>query len=157
VSGSTRRPTAITLTHDGRTLPYRVFEQQPHVVAGAVVENKRLGAALEVIQVAQDKRDEERLASKKLTLRQKQLIREARAAADRPRQPLLSVAPPRPSPAVVMAKYGIRGTKRDGFYLYEKRYSPALLPGSSCALWASSTRRWHPPGPGEATPRSLRD
>src|ERR1022692_3200388 len=34
----------------GRTLPYSIFDKNPHVAAGAIVENKRLGAVLAVIQ-----------------------------------------------------------------------------------------------------------
>jgi hypothetical protein len=62
----------------GRTLPYSIFDKNPHVAAGAIVENKRLGAVLAVIQAAQDERDRTRLASKKLTIRQKERIRAAR-------------------------------------------------------------------------------
>jgi hypothetical protein len=49
----------------GRTLPFSIFDKNPHVAAGAIVENKRLGAVLAVIQAAQDERDRTRLASKK--------------------------------------------------------------------------------------------
>ena len=72
----------------GRTLPYSIFDQNPHVAAGAIVENKRLGAALAVIQAAQEGRDQVRLASKKLTLRQKDRIR---AAGEACRTPTLSI------------------------------------------------------------------
>jgi hypothetical protein len=71
----------------GRTLPFSVFDQNPHVAAGAIVENKRLGAMLAVIQAAQDGRDQVRLASKKLTIRQKDRIR---AAGEACRTPTLS-------------------------------------------------------------------
>src|SRR5664279_2006656 len=55
-----------------------IFDQNPHVTQGAVVENKRLGAALAIIQAAQSERDRIRLDSKKLTIRQKDRIRTAR-------------------------------------------------------------------------------
>ena len=63
---------------EGRSLPYSIFDQNPNVTQGAVVENKRLGAALAVIQAAQSERDRIRLDSKKLTIRQKDRIRAAR-------------------------------------------------------------------------------
>jgi hypothetical protein len=62
---------------EGRSLPYSIFDQNPHVTQGAIVENKRLGAALAVIQAAQSERDRIRLDSKKLTIRQKDRIRAA--------------------------------------------------------------------------------
>ncbi len=65
----------------GQTLPYSIFDQNPHVAAGAIVENKRLGAVLAVIQTAQDERDRTRLASRKLTIRQKDRIRAASKAS----------------------------------------------------------------------------
>jgi len=66
----------------GRTIPYSIFDKNPHVAAGAIVENKRLGAVLAVIQAAQDERDRTRLASKKLTLRQKERILAVRQPPD---------------------------------------------------------------------------
>jgi hypothetical protein len=68
----------------GSPLPYSIFEQHPHVTQGAIVENKRLGAALTVIQTAQTERDRIRLASKKLTIRQKDRIRAASKASGAP-------------------------------------------------------------------------
>jgi hypothetical protein len=47
----------------GRTLPYSLFDQNPVVSQGAVVENKRLGAVLSVIQVSQAKRDRKRMGA----------------------------------------------------------------------------------------------
>ena len=61
------------------------LDKNPYVAAGAIVENKRLGAVLAVIQAAQDQRDQTRLASKKLTIRQKDRIRAAGQA-----RPILS-------------------------------------------------------------------
>lgn len=63
----------------GTLLPYSVLDKQPLVSPGEVVENKRLGAVLTLIQTGQQERDRRRLASKKLTLRQKDRIREARS------------------------------------------------------------------------------
>ena len=54
------------------------------MVPGEVVENKRLAAILSLIQAGQEERDERRLASKKLTIRQKDRIREAGAAKSTP-------------------------------------------------------------------------
>jgi transposase len=61
----------------GSPLPYSIFDQHPHVTQSAIVENKRLGAVLAVIQAAQIERDRKRLTSKKLTIRQKDRIRAA--------------------------------------------------------------------------------
>jgi len=66
---------------DGRQLPYSVFENNPVVSQGAIVENKRLGAVLSVIQGAQTERDRARLAGKKRTKREKARIVKARATA----------------------------------------------------------------------------
>jgi len=51
------------------------------------VENKRLGAVLSVIQASQAERDKVRLASKKLTLREKERIEAAQIAGDFPHHP----------------------------------------------------------------------
>jgi hypothetical protein len=51
----------VELQHQGRKLPYSVFEKNPCVPQGVVVENKRLGAALAVIQAAQAERDRAKL------------------------------------------------------------------------------------------------
>jgi hypothetical protein len=59
---------------EDRVLPYRRFDQDRCVDQGAVVENKRLGAVLSVIQASQVARDTTRLASKKVTLREKERI-----------------------------------------------------------------------------------
>jgi hypothetical protein len=63
---------------DGRKLPYSALDQHPHVEPGEVVENKRLGAVLATIQLAQAQRDVVRLASPRMTLRQKERIRASR-------------------------------------------------------------------------------
>jgi hypothetical protein len=77
----------IEIFHAGELLLCRVFfDQDPHVSQGAIVANKRLGAVLTQIQADQRERDRQRLASPKLTLRQKERIRaaQARAAAAAP-------------------------------------------------------------------------
>ena len=60
----------------GRSLPFSLFDKNPCVTQGDIVGNKRLGHVLSMIQYAQKKRDDLRLASKKLTLREKDLIRD---------------------------------------------------------------------------------
>jgi hypothetical protein len=55
---------------------------QRRVNQGDVVSNKRLGDVLSKIQANQRKRDEEHLDSPRVTLRQKERIRAARALAD---------------------------------------------------------------------------
>ncbi|MEO5767985.1 MAG: hypothetical protein ABIS92_06505 [Polyangia bacterium] len=48
----------------GLKLPYSMIDKQPHVSAGVVVENKRLGAVLATILAKQTERDAARLASR---------------------------------------------------------------------------------------------
>jgi hypothetical protein len=74
----------IELRHEGRSLPFRAFEAQRRVTQGNIVSHKRLGDVLSKIQAKQRKRDQELLASPRVTLRQKQRIRKARAQADAP-------------------------------------------------------------------------
>lgn len=69
---------------NGQTLPFTVFDKNPQVTQGAVVESKRLDAVLAFIQAGQAQRDLERLASKKLTWRQKERIRAAKIRAGAP-------------------------------------------------------------------------
>jgi transposase len=80
----------------GRCLPYSVLDKQPLVAPGEVIENKRLGAVLSLIQAGQEERDKRRLSSKKLTLRQKERLRETRAKAGRLPQAPLASSPPAP-------------------------------------------------------------
>src|SRR4051812_25031987 len=65
----------------GHLLPYSPFDKNRCVNQGAVVENKRLGAVLSVIQASQAERDKARLASKKLTIREKERIEAAQITA----------------------------------------------------------------------------
>ena len=74
----------VEIRHGGRALPFTVFDKNPTVRQGDVVENKRLGAVLSVIQGAQAVRDEARLASPKLTVREKRRIEPAPAEAPMP-------------------------------------------------------------------------
>ncbi len=66
---------------EGQLLPCSPFDKNRCVNQGAVVENKRLGAVLSVIQASQLERDNARLASKKITLREKERIQAARLAS----------------------------------------------------------------------------
>jgi hypothetical protein len=74
----------VVIRFEGKTLPYDVLDKQPLVDAGALVEHKRLGAVLSIIQATQAERDEQRLASKKMTLREKARLRESRDLASAP-------------------------------------------------------------------------
>jgi hypothetical protein len=75
----------VEILHAGKPLPCRVFfDKDPQISQGAIVANKRLGAVLTQIQAEQRERDRQRLASPKLTLRQKQRIRATQARADAP-------------------------------------------------------------------------
>jgi hypothetical protein len=71
----------IELHCQGRKLPYSVFDNDQVVSQGAIVENKRLGAVLSLIQVGQADRDRERLAKKGPTLREKARVVAKRAAS----------------------------------------------------------------------------
>lgn len=73
----------IEIRHDGVLLASRpFFDKKPMVRQADIVENKRLAHVLTLIQADQRKRDNERLASRNLTLRQKERLRAARQAAD---------------------------------------------------------------------------
>lgn len=74
----------VELHYQGRKLPFTVFDKNPCVPQGAVVEHKRLGAALAHIQAAQAERDRAKLASRWLTLREKERIRAGRLRAGAP-------------------------------------------------------------------------
>ncbi len=72
----------IEISHAGQPLPCRVFaDPEPCVRQADIVANKRLGAVLAQIQRDQQERDRQRLASRNLTLRQKERIRAAQARA----------------------------------------------------------------------------
>jgi hypothetical protein len=74
----------VELHCEGRVLPYSIFDKNPIVSQGAIVENKRLGAVLAAIQVQQVQRDHALLASRKLSLRKKERLRQARERAEVP-------------------------------------------------------------------------
>jgi len=74
----------VELHCEGRVLPYSIFDKNPIVSQGAIVENKRLGAVLAAIQVQQVQRDHARLASRKLSLREKERLRQARGRVEVP-------------------------------------------------------------------------
>lgn len=74
----------VEICHGNQALPYSVYDKNPLISQGAIVENKRLSAALSVIQTLQAERDGRRLASKKLTLRQKERLRASREKAGAP-------------------------------------------------------------------------
>ena len=78
---------------EGQLLPCSPFDKNRCVNQGAVVENKRLGAVLSVIQASQVERDRKRLTSKKVTLREKERIVAAHVAA-RPSTPSADSAVP---------------------------------------------------------------
>ncbi len=63
-----------------------LFDKNPYVDQGEVVENKRLGAAMKWVEGRQEKRDEARLENKKVSLREKKWIRQKSPAQTRIRQ-----------------------------------------------------------------------
>ena len=73
----------VEIRHGETLLPSSpFFDKTPMVTQADIVENKRLGYILSLIQADQRRRDQERLANPKISLRQKQRIRDAREAAD---------------------------------------------------------------------------
>ena len=77
----------VEVRHDGRSLPFRAFHKLRRVTQADIVSNKRLGAVLAKIQADQRERDQQRLSSPKVTLREKRQIHAARARADAPANP----------------------------------------------------------------------
>jgi hypothetical protein len=69
---------------EGQRLPFRAFEQLRRVTQADIVSNKRLGAVLTQIQTDQRERDEERLRSPRVSLREKRRIRTTRSRTDAP-------------------------------------------------------------------------
>jgi hypothetical protein len=88
----------VEIQYHGLTLPHAVHDHQTHIPQGEVIESKRLGAVLAAISLSQELRDAERLSSKKVTLRQKARILEARAEANLPLTPVLPPAARGPDP-----------------------------------------------------------
>jgi transposase len=74
---------SIEVRHADRLLPCRIlFDKTPHVLQGAIVANKRLGAVLSQIRRDQQERDRQLLDRRRLSIRQKNRIRAAAARAD---------------------------------------------------------------------------
>lgn len=66
----------LSISHSGRTILFRGYaKDETRISQGAIVENKRLGAALGWIAERQRQRDLERLANPKTSIRQKKRIR----------------------------------------------------------------------------------
>ncbi len=73
----------IEIRCQGTLLPARIFhDKNPHVRQGVIVENKRLAAVLTKIRDDQRERDSRWLASHRVSLRDKERIREAQDRAD---------------------------------------------------------------------------
>ena len=77
----------VEVRREGRSLPFRAFNKLRRVTQADIVSNKRLGAVLAKIQANQRKRDQQRLGSPRVTLREKRQIRAARARVDAPVNP----------------------------------------------------------------------
>jgi transposase len=67
----------VHIEYRGTELSARAFAKDAQVNPGAIVDNKALGHTLRVIQQAQQERDEERLRTKRMTLRDKDKLRKA--------------------------------------------------------------------------------
>ncbi len=73
----------VEVRYADKRLPCQVFfDKNPHVTQGSIVADKRLGAVLSKIRRDQQERDRKRLASGRLTIRQKNRIRGAMTRAD---------------------------------------------------------------------------
>ncbi len=73
----------VEVRHGNKPLPCSVFfDKDPCVRQGAIVANKRLGAVLSTIRRDQQERDRQRLARRRLTIREKNRIRSAAARAN---------------------------------------------------------------------------
>jgi len=63
---------SVHIEYRGVELSARAFAKDAHVNPGAIVENKALGRTLQlIIEAAQRDRDEQRLKTKRMTLREK--------------------------------------------------------------------------------------
>ncbi len=73
----------VEVRYADKRLPCQAFfDKNPHVTQGAIVADKRLGVVLSKIRRDQQERDRQRLASRRLTIRQKNRIRGAMTRAD---------------------------------------------------------------------------
>jgi hypothetical protein len=94
----------VHIEYRGVALSARTFAKDAHVNPGAIVENKALAHTLRVIQAAQRERDEHRLETTRMTLRDKDLLRKAmgdttEVHAHRKRPRRVPSYPPMPLPA----------------------------------------------------------
>jgi hypothetical protein len=71
----------VHIEYRGSELPAKAFAKDARVNPGAIVENKLLSHTLRVIETAHRERDENRLESKRLTLRDKDKLRKAMGIA----------------------------------------------------------------------------
>jgi transposase len=94
---------AIEIQYQGRSLPFAVYDKQPLIPQGELVESKRLSTVLAAIQVSHELRDAERLTSKKVTLREKERLLQDRAAVNLPLMPVMSSRQNSPLPEPVAA------------------------------------------------------
>lgn len=72
----------VEIRHGGVVLPYHVFDTQPHVNPPELVSGKRLGAVMKLAKELQEERDAKRLASPKITLREKAWIRAGKTRSE---------------------------------------------------------------------------
>lgn len=79
-TGCWRPSVTVRIEYRGVELPAKAFAKDARVNPGAIVENKLLSHTLSIIETAQLKRDENRLASKRMTLRDKDKLRKAMGA-----------------------------------------------------------------------------
>jgi hypothetical protein len=82
----------IEIRADGITLPYVRYDRLPQVDQGAIVENKRLGHALQIANVVQQQRDDSRGHSAPAHTNLGRPVRQAKADPQRKPQRQLSAA-----------------------------------------------------------------
>lgn len=74
----------VSIEYRGTTLPARAFAKDARVDQGAIVDNKLIGHTLAIIQVMQRERDANTLRTRRLTLRDEDLMRKAMGEAGLP-------------------------------------------------------------------------
>jgi hypothetical protein len=125
----------VVIRFEGSSLPCDVLDKQPHVGAGDVVEHKRLGAVLSLIQSGQAHRDDRRLASRKLTLRDKARLREMQAlAAEGPSVTRPLPATPASGPALPASNRNDRLAVMRDFFEGSGHFNPAVRTGVGAKL-----------------------
>lgn len=103
---------SVVLEYRGSELSATAFPKDAHIKPGAIVENKRLGHVLQVIEAAQRERTENQLRAKRMTLRRTDQLRKALGETGelhaqhgrRPRPPTypsLDLSKPRSVPAAL--------------------------------------------------------